>query len=264
MENKEIWDKVKQPPKSALKVIGAGRLKGKSDINPQWRYDVMTEVFGVCGCGWKYTIDKLWREEATDGQVFAFAQVSVYILEKEIGGSIWSEPIQGIGGSMLVTKESSGLHSSDEGYKMAVTDALGTAMKMLGVAADIYAGKWDGSKYNEPIVTTFKQQGKPKDDVPDFQDTQTQAPEEKVAPSPILTSQTANVDVISVTQGKRLFAISNSSGIETEQLKLFLMHFYGYEHSNQVKKNKYEEICGLVSSKEKFSEIMKTVSSRAA
>jgi len=30
---------------------------------------------------------------------------------------------------------------------MAVTDALSVALKMLGVAADIYLGRWDGSKY---------------------------------------------------------------------------------------------------------------------
>ena len=32
---------------------------------------------------------------------------------------------------------------------MAITDALSVAMKMIGVAADIYAGRWDGSRYNE-------------------------------------------------------------------------------------------------------------------
>ena len=32
---------------------------------------------------------------------------------------------------------------------MAVTDAFSTSLKMIGVAADIYAGRWDGSKYNE-------------------------------------------------------------------------------------------------------------------
>ena len=103
-----------------------------------------------------------------------------------------------------------------------------------------------------------------KDDVPDFQPIQTPSPEEKTASSPILTSQTANVGVISLAQGKRLFAISRTSGIETEQLKMFLMHFYGYEHSNQVTKNKYEEICDLLSSKEKFSKIMENISSRVA
>ena len=32
---------------------------------------------------------------------------------------------------------------------MAITHALSTAMKMLGMAADIYAGMWDGSKYKQ-------------------------------------------------------------------------------------------------------------------
>ena len=55
----------------------------------------------------------------------------------------------GIGGSKLVAIEKGSPVSNDEGYKMAVTDAFSTALKMLGVAADIYAGLWDGSKYKE-------------------------------------------------------------------------------------------------------------------
>ena len=152
-----LWNAMKQPPATALKPITAGRLRGKSDVNPMFRYSIMTEQFGACGLGWKFTIDRIWREEASDAQIFAFAQVSVYFRVSE---EAWSEPIQGVGGSMLVAKESSGLHSSDEGYKMAITDALGTAMKMLGVAADVYAGKWDGSKY----VDKPKDADKPKED----------------------------------------------------------------------------------------------------
>lgn len=140
----EIWNKLKQPPKSALKQIGGGRLKGMTDVNPQWRYQAMTENFGPCGQNWKYEIVKLWLEPATDNQVCAFALINLYIKNGE-----WSEPIPGIGGSMMVAKESSGLHVSDEAYKMAVTDALSVAMKMIGMAADIYAGLWDGSKYRD-------------------------------------------------------------------------------------------------------------------
>ena len=142
-ENLKIWNAVKQPPSSALRQIQAGRLKGKSDINPMWRYQAMTEQFGICGIGWKYEVVRLWTEPGPSDQVFAFAQVNVYIKV----GDQWSDPIPGLGGHMLAVKESSGIHANDEGYKMAVTDALGTSMKMLGVAADVYAGRWDGSKY---------------------------------------------------------------------------------------------------------------------
>ena len=161
MENMEIWDKLKTPPPDALKTILAGRLKGKSDISPQWRYEAITEVYGVCGIGWKYTIDKLWTEAGSDNQIMCFALVSFY---HRLEGTEWSDPIPGIGGSMLVTKESSGLHSSDEGYKMAVTDALSVALKMIGVGADVYRGLSD-SKYNKQKQTTPLAENKPSGDV---------------------------------------------------------------------------------------------------
>lgn len=141
MSTLEIWNKVARPPKEALKTIKGGRLSGMTDVNPQWRLKVMTENFGPCGKGWKYTIDKLWNEPGPEGVVMAFALVSVQV--------VGSDPIQGVGGSMLVAKESAGLRANDEGYKMAVTDALSTALKTLGVAADIYAGLWDGTKYQD-------------------------------------------------------------------------------------------------------------------
>ncbi len=145
MKNLEIWQKSSRPPKEALRQIKAGRLAGKSDINPQWRFRIMTEIFGPCGTGWKYEIVKMWSEPAAENQVFCFAEIN--LSHRTNPHEAWSAPIPGIGGSMLVAKEKSGLHSSDEGYKMAVTDALSVAMKALGVAADIYMGLWDGSKY---------------------------------------------------------------------------------------------------------------------
>ena len=145
MSNLESWNKVCRPPASALKAIAAGRLKGKTDINPQWRLKIMTEVYGQCGIGWYYDVVRFWCEEGADSVLMAFAHIHLFILN----GDKWSAPIPGVGGSQLVQKESSGLHSNDEAYKMATTDALSVAMKQLGVASDIYEGLWDGSKYKE-------------------------------------------------------------------------------------------------------------------
>lgn len=159
------WNAMARPPKSALKEIKGGRLQGMTDVNPQWRYQAMTEQFGPCGVGWRYTIDKIWTEPGADGEVMAFAQVSVFMRADnvrlvptgfkdvppvEVVNTAWSEPIVGIGGNHLITKEKNGLRSNDECWKMAVTDALSVALKMLGVAADVYAGRWDGSKYVDP------------------------------------------------------------------------------------------------------------------
>lgn len=139
----EIWNKLRTPPANALKQITGGRLNGKSDINPTWRMQAMTEVFGPVGMGWSYTIDEIRMVDGHDGQVVCFVRVSVkYKLNGE-----WSEPIPGVGGSMFIEQEKKGPFTSDEAVKMATTDALSVAFKALGVAADVYRGHYDG-KHN--------------------------------------------------------------------------------------------------------------------
>jgi len=147
MEAAKIYEALSRPPQTALRQINAGNLKGKTDINPQWRYEIMTKTFGLVGIGWKYEVQKLWTETGASGEILAFAQVAVYVRDPDT--KEWSDAIVGIGGSKLINKFSKGLESNDEGYKMAVTDAFSTSLKMIGVAADIYAGRWDGSKYKD-------------------------------------------------------------------------------------------------------------------
>ena len=154
----DIYESLARPPKDALREIQAGKLKGKTDINPQWRYKAMTEKFGLVGIGWKYEVQKLWTEAGAGNEKLAFAQVAVFVKDEDV----WSEPIVGIGGSKLVQFEKGAAVSNDEGYKMAVTDAFSTALKMLGVAADIYAGRWDGTKYNDEPATLPQPPAPPK------------------------------------------------------------------------------------------------------
>lgn len=156
----ESYEKLKRPPETALRQIQGGDLKGKTDINPQWRYEAMDQVFGACGDGWKYEIVKLWDYPTADGTVLCFAQINVYT--KTANG--WSEPIPGLGGNTLVDMvkgygqdDAKRAKPNDEGYKMAITDALSTALKLLGVAADIYRGNWDGTKYRDDKTMKPKQ-----------------------------------------------------------------------------------------------------------
>jgi hypothetical protein len=154
MENMQIYNALKTPDPTALKLISGGRLNGKTDISPQWRYEAMTQQFGPCGIGWQFRVCRVWAEDCADGQRMAHAEVELRI---NVGGE-WSEPIPGYGGSMLIEQERNGLHVSDEGYKKAITDALGTAMKMIGVAADVYRGSGSGSKYQRPAAPVAAQQ----------------------------------------------------------------------------------------------------------
>ena len=145
MDNLAIYNKVRHVPDEAKKRITGGRLNGMTDINPMWRIEELTALFGPCGTGWKYTVTR--REMVPDGsgQVAAFMDIDLYYRD----GDGWSEPIPGTGGSMFIAKEKGGLYTSDECYKMALTDALSVACKALGVGADVYWEK-GATKHSQP------------------------------------------------------------------------------------------------------------------
>lgn len=155
-DNMRIYDAVRECPKDALKPIQAGRLKGKSDINPMWRIKKLTELYGPVGIGWYYEITKQWLENGANGEISAFCNINLYVKNNDE----WSKPIQGTGGSMFVAKESKGPYTSDECYKMALTDAISVACKALGFAANVYWNN-DSTKYTSvPSKTNTPNQEK--------------------------------------------------------------------------------------------------------
>ena len=102
----------------------------------------MTDIFGMCGIGWKYEVEQVhWVDSGAEKMVFV--QINLYIKDD----NKWSAPIPGFGGDFAIQQERSGLHTNDEALKMALTDALGYAMQKLGLAADVYRGRADDSKY---------------------------------------------------------------------------------------------------------------------
>lgn len=152
MNNLRIYEQVRRVPDGAQKTIRGGRLKGMTDINPMWRIKTLTEQFGPCGFGWYYEITERWTETTNGGETTANVRINLYIKD----GDNWSAPIEGIGGSMLVSNERSGLYVNDECFKMALTDAISVACKALGFGADVY---WqaDATKYSDEKKNNFNE-----------------------------------------------------------------------------------------------------------
>jgi hypothetical protein len=144
MNNLRHYNELMTTPVEARKTIKGGRLNGFTDINPMWRIRKLTEQFGPCGVGWKINIVEQKLVPNGD-EVKAFVEIALYI--KDNGE--WSEPIPGLGGSSFVAKERNGTYCSDECFKMAYTDAIGTACKLLGMSEDVY---WSEgyTKYTSP------------------------------------------------------------------------------------------------------------------
>lgn len=153
MSNLDIYNAVRQPPKEACKDFRrAGGFQG-TEINPMWRIKMLTELFGPCGLGWYVEVVERWTESYDVSQVKAFVTINLYIKDAKTGR--WSKPIVGTGGNDFITRRVKrdnfgnrvqGQYEivlNDDCYKMAETDALGSACKKLGIGADIY---WSSDK----------------------------------------------------------------------------------------------------------------------
>ena len=144
MNMNEKFRLMARPPQEALRTIDFGKLKNKTDINPQWRIEALTEVFGLCGVGWYYEILAVdYQEVAATGERMVYITIAIHVKQED---GTWSAPIIGIGGDFVIIKDKNGIHGNDEAFQMALTDALGKAAKCVGIANDIYRGKYD-SKY---------------------------------------------------------------------------------------------------------------------
>lgn len=141
-----IYESMRQVPEGALTQINDGRLKGKSSINTMWRVKKLTEVFGPCGIGWNYRVTETRKETSADGQTALF--VDIMLRYRNPQTNEWSEEIPGTGGNILVRKEQRGLYLNDEAYKMAISDAISNAGKLLGLGADVYFANDVDNKYS--------------------------------------------------------------------------------------------------------------------
>ena len=142
MENMKIYNEVRSVPKEAQKDFDNGRFSG-TDINPMWRIEKLTEIYGPCGSGWYIEPISRWSE-TSGNEICTFVEINLYVRD----GEEWSKPIYGIGGSKILQSSKKGLYANDEAYKMATTDAISVACKHLGFGADIYWGK-ENTKYSD-------------------------------------------------------------------------------------------------------------------
>ena len=151
MNKLDIYEAGRAVPPEAQKPFNNGRFSG-TDITPMWRIKKLTELFGACGVGWYYDIVSE-RAEEHGGMTIAVVDLNLYI---KVDGE-WSKPVYGTGGNTIVTAKGA---VSDEGYKMALTDALSVACKALGIGADVYFAK-DKTKYTAKPTQPPKQETPP-------------------------------------------------------------------------------------------------------
>jgi hypothetical protein len=142
MENKALWQRVCVTNPSAVKAITGKQYQGNSP-KPYWVVERLTEEFGPCGIGWGFSILNERMERLTDSEILHVAVVRFwYMLDGKRG------ELEQIGQTKCVYEKSKGgLMVDEDAPKKSVTDALIKCASYIGFAGDIFAGRWDDSKY---------------------------------------------------------------------------------------------------------------------
>lgn len=156
-KNTRFYSKFMSTPKEAQRAFNNGSFSG-TDINPMFRIQILTEVFGPCGFGW-WTEDVTYEFVESDEtkETSVFCELNLYVKDPETGEV--SKPIYGIGGNTYIKQWKSGPKASDEAKKMAYTDALSIACKALGIGHDIWYQN-DRTKYTANDVGDAKPEAK--------------------------------------------------------------------------------------------------------
>lgn len=154
-DNLRIWNALgKTDPRHTKPFSRAGGFKGTA-TKPIWTTMRMTEHFGPCGFGWGMTKPEFQVVSAGD-EVLVYCTVGLWYQEQVDALAARRCEVFGVGGDKSVTKRNDGkLFADDEAFKKAYTDAIGNAMKQIGVAADVHMGLFDDSKYVSEMRQEF-------------------------------------------------------------------------------------------------------------
>jgi hypothetical protein len=150
-----LWNRLKRTdPKATKPFQRSGGFRG-TQIDPTWRLQMMTELFGPIGQGWGY--------EQLD---WTIAERMVFICVR----AWWRDPVTAEihytgpqwGGTEMIRRRRDGVEApDDECFKMSMTDALGKCLVQLGLGADIHMGQFDDSKYREESEAYFNAKANP-------------------------------------------------------------------------------------------------------
>jgi hypothetical protein len=146
-DNLAIWNTLGRTSPEHTKGFKRGGGFSGTAVKPIYTEQKMTEMFGPCGIGWGVSEPTFQLVPGSDGQTAVYCWLTLWFVHD----GARSQPIPGVGGDFVIVKQSSGLRTDDEAFKKAFTDAIGNAMKHIGMSADVHMGRFDDSKYVQDL-----------------------------------------------------------------------------------------------------------------
>lgn len=146
-ENLALWEWHADIDPKFTKPITGKQYKGTSP-NPQYVIRCLTEMFGPVGQGFGWEVV---CEEFTPlgDEILHWCRIRFWHGNRE-------NCFESYGQTKALMKTKDGLKSDEDAPKKSLTDAIVKSASHIGVAANIFLGRWDNQKYIQSVADSFK------------------------------------------------------------------------------------------------------------
>lgn len=146
-DNLRHWTRFEDIDPKFTKPITGKAYKGTSP-NPQYVIKCLTEIFGPVGEGFGWEV---LAEDFTHlgEEVLHWCRISFWHTDR-------ANVFQAYGQTKALAKTSNGLKADEDAPKKSLTDAIIKAASHVGIAANIFLGRWDDQSHVEAVNAEYR------------------------------------------------------------------------------------------------------------
>jgi hypothetical protein len=158
MSNLETWERFADIDPKFTKPITGKQYKGTSP-NPQYVIRCLTELFGPVGDGFGWEV---LREDFTPigEEILHWCRIRFWHGKRE-------NCFESYGQTKALMKTKNGMMMDEDAPKKSLTDAIVKAASHVGIAANIFLGRWDDQKYVQTVADEYRKQEEANQPKPD-------------------------------------------------------------------------------------------------
>ena len=138
MGNLDLWNKHADIDPAFTKPITGKAYKGTSP-SPQYVIHCLTDMFGPVGQGFGWDVTAEGWQPLGD-EVLHWCRIRFWHTDRANGFDAYGQ-------TKALMKTKNGLMADEDAPKKSLTDAIVKAASHVGVAANIFLGRWDDQKY---------------------------------------------------------------------------------------------------------------------
>lgn len=153
-DNLRLWKRFADIDPQHTKPITGKPYKGTSP-KPQYVIQLLTEMFGPVGEGFGWEV----RAEGfipLGEEVLHWCRIWFWWREPNDKDGYASPGFEAYGQTKAYMKTKSGLMMDEDAPKKSLTDAITKAASQIGIASNLFMGRWDDSRYVEEVNREFR------------------------------------------------------------------------------------------------------------